>query len=491
MIDLPFAIAVFPFLKTSGPVRIGGHLFRSTADIDNLPPDEARAVTEIAQMLYVQGDLRVRSASYAIIQSLDIHGQADRLRQLMHLRAVLCYIYASPHEVFEQIFLSPEEVSLVLFVPSPVSVFLTRPEHHTESVATVTGPVPNSRHDVPGYRGLYNFRHFFWIEPGSRLYGPRPHMTLNISQDLHADLERNLPRRPDYHLLLALLERPLTPATLRIFSAIRWFNAANEAGLDLDRSLLNLAIAFEALLRLPDFSKTERLVDAIALLLGRTERLDDWAQQFYAARSSVAHEGHLQDPYFYIPEIAKQRKPTALFGSLMLYGRQIFQLCLSTLVVGVDLADRADLQEKFITNNERFQKICDRLKSEIGTPSERLHGIESTLRALERYRFVPSGAVSTGALISAVRYAATTLMQCAHVMSRDLSDAVEALSIEEREDRELVVLAAIEQLSTAFKDSNSSDLAPEARIVGDLVDVAWASLFSRYYWMKERSQPEK
>jgi hypothetical protein len=40
-----------------------------------------------------------------------------------------------------------------------------------------------------------------------------------------------------------------------------------------DRALLNLAVAFEALLKLPDSSKTERLVDAISLLLGRTERL--------------------------------------------------------------------------------------------------------------------------------------------------------------------------------------------------------------------------
>src|ERR1700722_11995504 len=100
MSDSPFTVAVLPFLKTSGPVRIGGHLFRSTTDVDTLSPDEARAVTEIAQMLFVQGDLRVKSASYAIVPSIDIHGQSDRLTQLVHLRAVLSYFYASPHDVF-------------------------------------------------------------------------------------------------------------------------------------------------------------------------------------------------------------------------------------------------------------------------------------------------------------------------------------------------------------------------------------------------------
>jgi hypothetical protein len=161
-------------------------------------------------------------------------------------------------------------------------------------------------HDVPGYRGIYNFRHYFWVEPGSRLYGPKPHITLNISQDLQIDLEHGFCQRPDYHLLLQSLEKPLTPATVRIYSALHWYNAANEESIDRDRALLNLAVAFEALLRLPDSSKTERLVGAITLLLGRTERLDEWAKQFYDARSRVAHEGLVQDPYFYVRLIRGQ-----------------------------------------------------------------------------------------------------------------------------------------------------------------------------------------
>jgi hypothetical protein len=149
-------------------------------------------------------------------------------------------------------------------------------------------------------------------------------------------------------------------------------NAANEESIDRDRALLNLAVAFETLLCLPDSSKTERLIDAITLLLGRTERLDQWAKQFYDAHSRVAHEGLVQDPHFYVPTHLKPKQSVGLFGSLMLYGRHIFQLCLSTLLVGIDLADRADLQEKFISNNERYEKICNLLKSKTGTPAEKL-----------------------------------------------------------------------------------------------------------------------
>jgi hypothetical protein len=232
MIDSPFSIAVFPFLKTSGPVTIGGHTFRSTADVTDLQSEQAEAVSEIAQMLFVQGDLRVRSASYAIIPLLDLYSPSAAMDQLAYTRNVVAYIYSAPHEIFDNVFLAPEEASLALFTPDPVSVFLVRPEHHTESVAAVTGPSPSKRHEVPGYRGLYNFRHFFWIEPGSRLYGPKPHITLNISQDLQVDLEQCFRGRPDWHLLLGFLEKPPTPATQRVYSALHWYNAANEEGID-------------------------------------------------------------------------------------------------------------------------------------------------------------------------------------------------------------------------------------------------------------------
>ncbi|MEJ1968463.1 MAG: hypothetical protein WDN03_07510 [Rhizomicrobium sp.] len=489
MPDPDFCIGVFPFLKTSAPVRIGGHTFRSTTDSTGLPAEQAKAVGEIAQMLFAQDNLRVKSASYAILPGIEAHSGDRRLGQLAHLRDVVAYFYAAPHQVFENVFLSPEEISFALFTPARVSVFLTRPEHHTESVAPPSGPGPDSFHNVPGYNGLYNFQHAFWVEPGSRLYGPKPHMTLNISQDLHADIEYRMTGRPDYHLLLGLLDKPDTPASLRIYSALHWFNAANEHGLDQSRALLNLAVAFETLLRLPEFSKTDRLVDAISLLLGRTERLDDWAEQFYAARSRVAHEGQVRDQYFYVPGPGK-KQASDIFGSLMLYGRQIFQLCVGTLLVGIDLAERADLQEKFVTNNERYQKICDLLQEKTGTPGEKLLGLTPTVQALERYRFVAS-AVDTGPLLTASRLASAMLAACNQSLPDELANALAGCAAGKREDGELRRLAGIETLNAAFEKQALPTLTPEVRIVRDLIHLVWMSLFQRFYWLKERDQQAK
>jgi hypothetical protein len=486
MADANFAIAVFPFLKTSAPVEIGGYTFRSTGDMQGLPPDQAKAIGEIAPMLFAQNNLRVKSASYAILPALEVHSGDPRLSHLAHLRDVVAYFYAAPHDVLEDVFLPPEEISLVLFTPSRVSVFLTRPEHHTESAEPTTGAEPDSSHHVPGYNGLYNFRHEFWIEPGSRLYGPKPHMTLNISQDLYMDFAHRMIGRSDYHLLLSLLKRPDAPASLRIYSALHWFNAANEHRLDQSRALLSLAIAFETLLRLPENSKTDRLVDAISLLLGRTERLDSWAEQFYAARSQVAHEGEVRDRYFYATGTNK-RQVSDVFGSLMLYGRQIFQLCVGTLLVGIDLAERADLQEKFVTNNERYQKICSLLEGKTGTASERLLSAAPIIQALQRYRFVASG-IEFGPMLTSARLASVTLAACNQDMPADVASAVTICAASKRDDGELQRLAAIQALDAAFKKVELPTLTQEARVVRDIIDLVWMGLFQRYYWVKGLEQ---
>jgi hypothetical protein len=480
-----FSIAVFPFLKTRAPLRIGGYTFRATTDTEGLPLDQARAVSEIAQMLFVQDEFRVTSASYAILPDIQVHSDDQRLSHLYHLREVVAYFYSAPHDTMETVFLAPEEVSLVLLTPARVSVFLTRPEHGTKSTDPHRGPVPDNRHYVPGYNGLYNFRHAFWVEPGSRLYGPKPHMGLNLSQDLAADLGYRFSGRPDYHLLLDTLEKPLTPTSQRIYAALHWYNAANEHGLDHSQALLNLAVAFETLLRLPEKDKKDRLVDAISLLLGRTERLDDWADQFYAARSRVAHEGQARDGYFYASGTGKHRQVSDISGSLMLYGRQIFQLCVGTILGGIDLAERADLEEKFITNNERFQKICELLKSDEGTPSERILSIEPTLRALERYQFVASG-IEPGPTVTAVQLAAIALAACQEELPQELSDSLAACATSKRQDGEVERMEKIERLYGVFGTLNLAALSPEVRLLRSLTHLVWMKMFQRYYWLKEQ-----
>ena len=86
------------------------------------------------------------------------------------------------------------EFSLAVFSPQPVITFLARPEHHVEATDPTVSLDADQWHNVQGYRGLYNFRHPFWVVKGSRVYPPVPHLSLNIAQDLSNDVAGNARR---------------------------------------------------------------------------------------------------------------------------------------------------------------------------------------------------------------------------------------------------------------------------------------------------------
>jgi hypothetical protein len=286
-------IAVFPFLKTSEPVRLGSFTFRSTDDTTGLEPEDARHVREIADMLFLQDDLRIRSASCALLAPLDLDKTEPCLRELEHIQAIVAYCYSAPHPTLGTPFFHFEQASLAIFSPEPVTIFLVRPDHHVEATGQSLPLSPDERHEVPGYQGRYNFRHPFWVAKGSRLYPPVPHMGLNISQDLACDLDRAFGEGPQHHLLPLLLRQPATEISERVLTALDWYNRANSLSSDDGAAIIHLAVAFEALLGLPKDSKTDRFIDAVSLLLGRVSRLDLWAEQFYNARSDIAHEGKI------------------------------------------------------------------------------------------------------------------------------------------------------------------------------------------------------
>ena len=199
--DKNFSIVIFPFLKTSGTVRIGQQTFRSTDDTNDLSSEQAICLNEICDMLFLQDNLRIKSSSYAIVPFIDFKNSSTLIEHLMNVQSVVAYIYASPRHEFGDLFLSFEHASIAIFSPGKVSKYLLRPDFHVDNV----GPEPilelNDREKVDGYMGVYNFRHHFWVNKDSRLYGPKPHLTLNHSQNLFNDYTDAIGGRADYRLL--------------------------------------------------------------------------------------------------------------------------------------------------------------------------------------------------------------------------------------------------------------------------------------------------
>ena len=480
-----YGIAVFPFLKTRSPISIAGVVFQSTDKFADLTPEQAKSVSDISKMLFLKDDLRIRSASFAIIPNLNIHNQSspDMIR-LSQIQEAVAYLYGSPHPILGDIFLSPEHASMAIFNPDKVSIYALRQDHNVESSSGAPSPSPNDFSRVPGFNGLYNFKHFFWAAEGSRSYGPLPQLTLNIAQDLADDITSAWTDSAHFEILFGLLNKPSTEFSLRVFSAIHWFNRSCRATIDDDEAIVNMSIAFESLLALPQAEKTDRLVDSISLILGRVPRLGAWARQFYDARSKVVHEGRAQQLRFVVADDSAKKAEGQIYQSLLAYGRQIFRLCLGTLVVGASMAEAAGLEEKLISNQERFEKICRHLNDEAATPCDRLTRIAPLVDAVERYRFVAER-LKLATVIGATRSAAKAFLACESSHTPDVASALKALVDARRDLNHLSELEALNNLDAALPENASATDTEYGATFRKLFKVVWMSLFPHYHWIKQ------
>lgn len=437
-------------------------------------------------MLFASGNQQIERASYAVTDRVDLDYGGEKLGPLGDIEAVVTYIYARPRHVFDQIFLRPEETTMAVLTPDQVPPSLVRHDFNVLSVVPESPLEINELGWVNGYSGVLGFRHSFWVGPGSRLYSTVPHPTLNRSQDLALDVKRASAGRADYRLLLELLNKRGVSRHVRsrVFTAIRWYNRANSRHRDEAESFICLSVALETLLRVPREAKRNRVVDAISLLLGRDPRLEEWAKQFYSARSGVVHEGSLSQPSFVVRPATVRRREIA-YQSLLAYGREIFQLCLGTVLTGASLSSRADLETKMIANSERFEKIIQILQDDSVSPTEGLRQIEPHVLAIRRYRWVKDTGISVSSIMAACHDLAKVTLESGREITEDVRKPLTELATAPRSEDSFERMQALCMLAEAterFKVPTESGLSDHvASFFGD----CWMYVYRDYYRTRE------
>lgn len=479
-----YSFILFPFLKTQDEVSIGKLTFKSTDNTNNLTSEQKEDLKNIADMLYLQNNLRIKNASYALYQNININ-DPESIDHLKKIRNFVAYCYTAPRHEFGDIFLSPEHSSMVIFSPGRVPKNLVNPDHHVEDFGASSIEVEDIRGEINGYSGLYDFKHYFWASKGSRLYGPEPHLTLNISQDLGFDIKHAVEARCDYYLLYQFLTKPTTKTLERFFVALQWFNAANSDSNDSSASIVDISIAFEALLNLPGDQKTDRLIDAVSMLLGRTSRLDIWVKQFYDARSQIVHEGILQQAKFIATNSSDKNKGQQ-YQSLLSYGRYIFQLCLGTLLTGLELSVKSKLEEKFVTNEERFHNICKILSNNEIEISDRLNSISPIILAIDQYKYIPESNLKIETLIGTTSIFAKLILQNNNTLSKDLEKMLSIFNSKSSSKNCFDELEMISILAQAFRNNKFYPENYDIEIFSNLIHTVWYYVSMHYFWLKEQ-----
>ncbi|MDE0127421.1 MAG: HEPN domain-containing protein [Bryobacterales bacterium] len=489
--DMSYSVVVFPLLKTSQPVCLGPLTFRSTDDLDGLSEDQAASVTEITRMLFALGDQRVKQASYAIADREKVNTPAG-LDELGDIEAVVAYLYASPRHEFNDLFLAPEHASITVLTPNRVAAGLVRLSCNVIDVTQPADLEPSATGFVDGYDGVLGLRHHFWVTSGSRVYGTTPHPILNHSQDLASDVEQARRARADYRFLLDLLTEGERGGDIgrRVFTAVRWFNRTNSDHRGESESFICLSVALETLLRVPHGAKKDRFVDSIALLLGRVPRLEDWATQFYDARSRAVHEGTVGHAAFVPKSTPRKQERATTYQSLLAYGREVFQLCLGTVLTGASLASQADLATKLIANSERFEAVCRKLDDDSLPIADRLAQLGPLARAIKRYRHVADSGLTEDMMLGACRRAARITLESAGDIGERLRNALTALAEGSRKDSHFEQLDALRALLDELGGLPDRTVAGVTYPVITLMQVTWHYVFQHYFSIRRRGDAD-
>lgn len=275
-----------------------------------------------------------------------------------------------------------------------------------------------------------------------------------------------------------------------MFTAVRWFNRANSEHREEAESFICLSVALETLLRLPHDAKKKRFVDAIALLLGRASRLEDWATQFYEARSRAVHEGHVGQVAFVPKSASSKKKEAATYQSLLAYGREVFQLCLGTVLTGASLSSHADLVSKLISNSERFETVSKILNNDSLPLAVRLEKLDPLARAIRRYRYVPDTGRAIPMVLGACVAAARVALKASSDIDEGLQSALTALAEAPRTVGHLERLDALGALVNEMKRLPDRTAAGVSYAVITLVEDAWHYSFQHYFAIKRSRNAE-
>src|ERR1022692_2393821 len=88
------------------------------------------------------------------------------------------------------------------------------------------------------------------------------------------------------------------------------------------------------------------------------------------------------------PATPRIKKGGPQYRSLLSYGQQVFQFCVASVLFGAELAEKAGLAEKLVTNQERFTEVCKIFNEKSSSAVEKFQRIEPLVAAAERFKHI-------------------------------------------------------------------------------------------------------
>ena len=342
---------------------------------------------------------------------------------------------------------------------------------------------------IDGYEVILNFRSTFYATKGSRLYSPNINFFINDSQDLYKDIRDFTSKSRESNLIKYLSSNPSKSGlNKRILTALQWYNRSLSFDIEEDVALVNLAIAFECLLNLEHgYRLTARFKESVKTLLGDPPRLTSWLNQFYEARSQIVHKGKTNF-LKYIPTDDQKLKPSdnhTHYRSLLSVSRQIFQLCLSTLIHGSLMTENNNLSSMFYTNQERFEEICKILRKSNRAPEEDLIAISPYINEINDFLYIEEHDIKIDTILAATQLAMKTFIKTMPSLDNVLSELIEEFTNLEIHSEYYEAYKYLDEIYELYK-IEVREGKNVSIIILRLLESVWMYMFPNYEVMRNK-----
>lgn len=172
-----------------------------------------------------------------------------------------------------------------------------------------------------------------------------------------------------------------------------------------------------------------------------------------------------------------------IYHPLLVFGREIFRLCLAAITHGAYLAESRDIAAKLKTNGERFEELCKILDAGPTNETTRALEVSRLVGEINRYRFVGESGLSLSVIIGAVQRAVKSLLSLDHPLKwfdAPTLGRFAAVSVK----KEFAALEILMEMHSHPPSPEQTEVSEMERTVWLLTDIAWMYTFQNYFRMK-------
>lgn len=480
---------ILPYIKTSEPVTIRGITFKSSEIVDELEDSTKNNLKTIFDMFYLKDNYKINKMLFTHQHYKDNDEEEDIKRKLLEAQALITYLYSSPHPTSLDPFLTKEHFIMYWLEPKELNKYQFKPMEIENIINLSTDgyyPFENDDYGIPGFTGLINNENYIAVTKGSRLYPPIYSFWLNNYQDLFNDLNqfKNVPNKMPIINLMDRAEN-IIDSEQRVFQSLNWYNRTVSVDNSDGIALVYLSIAFESLLNLEQGAEVKkRFKESIKLLIGQSEKVDMWLDQFYTARSEIVHEGSAQILNFYSKHKVSGKDYSRQYRSLISFGRVLYRLCLQLLLYGSELSNNANIVSLLTSNKERFNQICKLLnENDEIDDMKRLESVAYHVFEIEKFRYVEEKDLDLHEIIGCLKKVLRIYLKVDHDISLEMKDLISQFTNNSFESNEVEQLESIKQMFDYVNKTMARN--PASNVTYPLIKSVW--YYSMFEYMRRKN----